>query len=71
MKWRSIRDGLIFTVLVLSIVCLVTSVATMVLVIARIQSKEKEDFRPEVCSTPLCPNTHAHCLRFSVCIGTI
>ncbi len=47
MNWHSIRDGLIFTVLVLSIVCLVTSVATMVLLIARVQSKEKEDAKPE------------------------
>ena len=47
MKWRSIRDGLIFTVLVLSIVCLVTSVAIMVLLIARVQSREKEDVKPE------------------------
>ncbi len=47
MNWHSIRDGLIFTVLVFSIVCLVTSVATMVLLIARVQSKEKEDVKPE------------------------
>ncbi len=46
MNWHSIRDGLIFTVLVLSIVCLVTSVATLVLMIARVQSKEK-DVKPE------------------------
>ncbi len=48
MNWRSIKDGLIFTVLVLSIVCLVTSVATMVLVIAKVQSKEKEEVNSEV-----------------------
>ncbi len=47
MNWHSIRDGLILTVLVLSIVCLVTSVAIMVLLIARVQSKEKEDVKPE------------------------
>ena len=47
MNWHSIRDGLIFTVLVFSIVCLVTSVAIMVLLIARVQSKEKEDVKPE------------------------
>ncbi len=34
--------------LVLSIVCLVTSVATMVLVIAKVQSKEKEEVNSEV-----------------------
>ncbi len=48
MNWHSIRDGLIFTVLVVSIVCLVTSVASMFLLIGRIQSREKEDFKPEV-----------------------
>ncbi len=47
-NWHSFRDGVILTVLLLSIVCLVTSVATMVLVSARIQSKEKEDIKPEV-----------------------
>ncbi len=48
MNWHSIRDGLIFTMLVLSIVCFVTSVATMFLLIGRIQSREKEDVKPEV-----------------------
>ncbi len=49
MNWHSFRDGVILTVInVLSIVCIVTSVATMVLVSARIQSKEKEDIKPEV-----------------------
>ncbi len=33
--------------LVFSIVCLVTSVAIMVLLIARVQSREKEDVKPE------------------------
>ncbi len=48
MNWHSIRDGLIFTVHALSIVRLVTSVATMFLLIGRIQSREKEDVKPEV-----------------------